>query len=47
MSENEKIIFSILEDFVILLQRHLPTRILKSKEFSDIKEKLNNLNLKK
>lgn len=40
MSENEKLIFLILEDLIILLQKNLPNRILKSKEFSDIKEKL-------
>lgn len=40
MTENEKLIFRILEDLTILFQKHLPPKILKSEEFTNIKEKL-------
>ena len=40
MNENEKIIFEVLENMVILFQEHLPTKILKTKEFQGIKSKM-------
>jgi len=47
MKENEKKIFEILENLVILFQRYLPVKILKSKEFQDIKILLESLSEKK
>lgn len=40
MTENEKKIFEILENLIILIQRYLPTKILISTEFQNIKNSL-------
>lgn len=47
MSENEKKIFHILENLIILFQRYLPMKVLMSKEFKEIKNSLENLSEKK
>ena len=47
MKETEKILFEILENMVILFQSHLPSKILKTKEFQEIKNKLESLQEKK
>lgn len=40
MKENEKLIFEILENMIILFQTYLPSKILKTKEFQDIRNKM-------
>lgn len=40
MNENEKLIFEILENMIILFQTYLPSKILKTKEFQDIRNKM-------
>jgi len=41
--KEEKIIFEILENLIILFQNHLPVKILKTKEFQQIKNKMETL----
>ena len=38
--EKEELIFSIFENLVILFERELPKKILKSDEFQEINDKL-------
>jgi hypothetical protein len=40
MNQEEKIIFEILENLIILFQNHLPSKILKTEEFQQIKNKM-------
>lgn len=40
---KEQLNFSILENMVILFEKHLPSKILKSEEFKTIKIRLENL----
>lgn len=47
MTETERKLFEILENMVILFQSHLPSKILKTREFQDIKNKLESLQEKK
>lgn len=47
MTENERKLFEILENMVILFQSHLPSKILKTREFQEIKNKLESLQEKK
>lgn len=47
MTETEKTLFEILENMVVLFQSHLPSKILKTREFQDIKNKLESLQEKK
>lgn len=41
--KEEKIIFEILENLIILFQNHLPIKILKTEEFQEIKKKMETL----
>jgi hypothetical protein len=43
MNQEEKIIFEILENLIILFQNHLPSKILKTEEFQQIKKKMETL----
>jgi hypothetical protein len=43
MNQEEKIIFEILENLIILFQNHLPSKILKTEEFQQIKNKMERL----
>lgn len=47
MTETERKLFEILENMVILFQSHLPSKILKTREFQEIKNKLESLQEKK
>jgi len=43
MNQEEKIIFEILENLIILFQNYLPSKILKTEEFQQIKNKMERL----
>jgi hypothetical protein len=43
MNQEEKIIFEILENLIILFQNYLPSKILKTEEFQEIKNKMERL----
>jgi hypothetical protein len=43
MNQEEKTIFEILENLIILFQNHLPVKILKTEEFQEIKNKMERL----
>ena len=47
MNQEEKIIFEILENLIILFQNHLPAKILKTQEFQEIKNNMERLRDKK
>jgi hypothetical protein len=47
MNQEEKIIFEILENLIILFQNYLPAKILKTEEFQEIKNKMERLRDKK
>ena len=43
MNQEEKTIFEILENLIILFQNYLPSKILKTEEFQHIKNKMETL----